>query len=45
MVRGDAGSDEVQRRLWKPVWNIFEEQFVPGRKTDQGDAERIAPLL
>jgi transposase len=42
---------------WKPVWNILEEQFslilvnaqhiknVPGRKTDQKDAEWIAQLL
>jgi len=42
---------------WKPVWNILERQFtvvlanaqhiknVPGRKTDQKDAEWIAPLL
>src|ERR1044072_8336459 len=42
---------------WKPVWNILEPQFtivlanaqhiknVPGRKTDQRDAEWIAQLL
>ena len=42
---------------WKPVWNILEGQFtvvlvnaqhiknVPGRKTDQKDAEWIAQLL
>src|SRR6202035_3244102 len=42
---------------WKPVWNILEGQFtvvlanaahiknVPGRKTDQKDAEWIAELL
>ena len=42
---------------WKPVWNILERQFavvlanaqhiknVPGRKTDQKDAEWIAQLL
>src|SRR5437588_5477706 len=42
---------------WKPVWNILEKQFavvlanaqhiknVPGRKTDQKDAEWIAQLL
>lgn len=42
---------------WKPVWNILEAQFtlllvnaqhiknVPGRKTDQKDAEWIAQLL
>jgi transposase len=42
---------------WKPVWNILEGQFevllvnaqhikaVPGRKTDQNDAEWIADLL
>jgi len=42
---------------WKPVWNILEPQFtiilanaqhiknVPGRKTDQKDAEWIAQLL
>ena len=42
---------------WKPVWNILESQFtvvladaqhiknVPGRKTDQKDAEWIAQLL
>lgn len=42
---------------WKPVWNIIEGQFtvvlvnaqhiknVPGRKTDQKDAEWIAQLL
>src|SRR5207247_1076011 len=43
--------------LWKPVWNILEGRFtlllvnprhlkkVPGRKTDQSDAEWIAQLL
>jgi len=42
---------------WKPVWNILEREFtivlanaqhiknVPGRKTDQKDAEWIAQLL
>jgi transposase len=42
---------------WKPVWNVLEGQFeillvnaqhikaVPGRKTDQNDAEWIADLL
>jgi transposase len=42
---------------WKPVWNVLEGQFtvilvnaqhiknVPGRKTDQKDAEWIAQLL
>ena len=42
---------------WKPVWNILEGRFtvvlanaqhiknVPGRKTDQKDAEWIAQLL
>src|SRR2546430_11572176 len=42
---------------WKPVWNILEGEFtvvlanaqhiknVPGRKTDQKDAEWIAQLL
>src|SRR5499427_9541794 len=42
---------------WKPVWNLLEGQFevllvnaqhikaVPGRKTDQNDAEWIADLL
>lgn len=42
---------------WKPVWNILEGEFevllvnaqhikaVPGRKTDQNDAEWIANLL
>jgi transposase len=42
---------------WKPVWNILEGEFevllvnaqhikaVPGRKTDQNDAEWIADLL
>ena len=42
---------------WKPVWNLLEGQFtivlanaqhiknVPGRKTDQKDAEWIAQLL
>jgi transposase len=42
---------------WKPVWNILDGQFplllanpyhmknIPGRKTDQNDAEWIADLL
>jgi transposase len=42
---------------WKPIWNILDGQFavllantqhiknVPGRKTDQKDAEWIAQLL
>jgi transposase len=42
---------------WKPVWNVLEGQFrlllanpyhmknIPGRKTDQNDAEWIADLL
>ena len=42
---------------WKPVWNVLEGHFplllanprhmknVPGRKTDQNDAEWIADLL
>jgi len=50
----DSGSDGIQRRLLKPVWNILEGQFtvvlanaqhiknVRGRKTDQKDAEWIA---
>jgi transposase len=43
--------------LWKPVWNVFEGRFtlllvnprhlkkVPGRKTDQSDAQWLAQLL
>jgi transposase len=43
--------------LWKPVWNVLESRFtlllvnprhlkkVPGRKTDQSDAQWIAQLL
>lgn len=42
---------------WKPLWNLWEEQFtlvlanaqhvktVPGRKSDIGDAEWLAELL
>lgn len=42
---------------WKPLWNLFEDQFtlvlanaqhvkaVPGRKSDVGDAEWLAELL
>jgi transposase len=42
---------------WKPVWNVLESKFalllanpyhmknIPGRKTDQNDAEWIADLL
>jgi len=42
---------------WKPVWHILEGQFellrvnaqhvkaIPGRKTDRGDAARLAELL
>ena len=48
---------ESTGEYWKPVFNILEENFrvilvnaqhlskVPGRKTDQGDAEWIAELL
>jgi transposase len=43
--------------LWKPIWNVFEGRFtlllvnprhlkkVPGRKTDQSDAQWLAQLL
>ena len=42
---------------WKPVWHVLEGQFqlllvnaqhvkaIPGRKTDRGDAARLAELL
>jgi len=48
---------ESSGTYWKPVWNILERQLtvvlanaqhiknVPGRKTDQKDAEWIAQLL
>lgn len=48
---------ESTGEYWKPVFNILEENFqvilvnaqhlskVPGRKTDQGDAQWIAELL
>ena len=54
---GDARGHGIDGVYWKPVWHVLEGQFqlllvnaqhvkaIPGRKTDRGDAARLAELL